>query len=71
MSYINTPPDLRVFFEDIKNRLRLLETSARFTAPVVATDPTNPRKGDIWINSTSNLMKVVDANGSIRIISWT
>jgi hypothetical protein len=70
MPFVNLPPDLRVIFEDIKNRLRILETSTRFTAPIVATDPVNPRKGDIWINSTSNTAKIVDANGTVRTITW-
>jgi hypothetical protein len=71
MAYINQPPDLHAIQADIDSRLRKLETAQRFTAPVVTTDPTNPRKGDIWINSTSNVMKVVDSAGTIRIVTWT
>ena len=71
MAYINQPPDLRAIQADVESRLRKLETAQRFTAPVVTTDPTNPRKGDIWINSTSNVMKVVDSAGTIRIVTWT
>ena len=47
MGYINQPPDLRIMFDDIYKRLRLLETATRFTAPDVATEPTYPRTGDI------------------------
>lgn len=71
MAYINQPPDLRAIQSDVESRLRKLETAQRFTAPIVTVDPTYPRKGDIWINSTSNLMKVVDSTGTIRVITWT
>jgi hypothetical protein len=70
MGYINQTPNLRDMFQDIEARLRKLETAQRFTAPVVTTDPTNPRKGDIWINSTTNVMKVVDSAGTVRTITW-
>jgi hypothetical protein len=69
MAYINLPPDLRVLINDLADRLRKLETAQRFTAPNVATDPTNPRKGDIWLNTTTNTLKIVDANGTIRTIT--
>jgi hypothetical protein len=71
MPYINYPPSLKDIFDDIINRLRKLETAQRFTAPNVTSDPTNPRKGDIWLNTTTNLLKVVDANDNIRVITWT
>jgi hypothetical protein len=71
MAYINQPPELRQMFEDIKNRLRLLETGNRFTFPNVTLDPTNPRKGDAWLNTTTNQAKIVDANGTVRVITWT
>ena len=56
MAYINQPPDLRVMFQEIYNRLNKLETAQRFTAPVVdfATNtPTNPRVGDIFYDTNS------------------
>lgn len=71
MAYINLPPDLRIIFSDLDTRLRKLETAVRFTAPNVTTDPTNPRIGDIWLNTTTNQLKVVDTNGTVRIINWT
>ena len=71
MAYINQPPELRIMFEDLKNRLRLLETGNRFTFPNVTSDPTNPRKGDAWLNTTTNQAKIVDANGTVRVITWT
>lgn len=69
MAYINQPPDLRTIQADMDSRVRKLETAVRFTAPSVTTDPTNPRKGDIWLNTTSNQLKVLDNNGNIRIIT--
>jgi hypothetical protein len=71
MAYINQPPDLRQLFADLSDRLRKLETATRFTLPNVSSDPVNPRKGDAWLNTTTNLAKIVDANGTIRVITWT
>jgi len=71
MGYINYTPNLKDIFADLDNRLKKLETATRFTAPNVTTDPTNPRKGDIWLNTTTNLLKVVDANDNVRVITWT
>lgn len=71
MAYINQPPDLRTIVDDLKNRLRLLETATRFTFPNVSTDPTNPRIGDAWLNTTTNQAKIVDSNGTVRVITWT
>lgn len=71
MAYINQPFDLHRFFNDINNRLNKLETAVRFTFPNVTSDPTYPRIGDAWLNTTTNQAKIVDANGTIRILSWT
>jgi hypothetical protein len=71
MAYINQPPELRVLFSDLDRRLRLLETATRFTFPNVISDPSNPRKGDAWLNITTNQAKIVDANGTVRILNWT
>lgn len=71
MPFTNQDPHLRRYFDDIFARLLKVENAKRFTAPVVATDPSYPVKGDIWLNSTSNQLKVVDANGTVRIITWT
>jgi len=70
MPNIILPPNLREIFQLIERRLNKLETAKRFTAPVVATDPTNPRSGDIWLNSTSNTLKAVDKNGTVKTITW-
>jgi len=71
MAYINQPPELRVLFADFDRRLRLLETATRFTFPNVTSDPSNPRKGDAWLNITTNQAKIVDATGTVRILNWT
>jgi hypothetical protein len=71
MAYINQPPDLRQTFADLDTRLRKLETAVRFTFPNVTSDPSNPRKGDAWLNTTTNQAKIVDANGTVRILNWT
>lgn len=71
MAYINQPPDLRAVFADLEKRLRLLETATRFTFPAVTSDPVNYRIGDAWLNKTTNQVKIVDATGTKRIVTWT
>jgi hypothetical protein len=69
MPYVNFPPALRDIFQNLDNRINKLETAGRFTVPIVATDPVNTRKGDMWLNSTSNTLKIVDSVGTIRTIT--
>lgn len=71
MAYINQPLNLQRIFSDINNRLNKLETATRFTFPNVTSDPTYPRIGDAWLNITTNQAKIVDKNGTIRILNWT
>ena len=71
MSYLNLPPAFKDMIDDILSRIRKLETAQRFTVPVVATDPTNRRNGDMWINSTTNTLKAVDSTGTIKTITWS
>jgi len=71
MAYINQPLNLKRMFSDINNRLNKLETANRFTFPNVTSDPTYPRIGDAWLNITTNQAKIVDKNGTIRILNWT
>ena len=71
MAYLNQPIDLHRMFADINNRLNKLETATRFTFPNVTSDPTFPRIGDAWLNITTNQAKIVDKNGTIRILNWT
>ena len=66
MAYINQPPNLKVMFQEIYNRLNKLETAQRFTAPSVnfLTDtPSNPRVGDIFYDTNSQ--RLVYWNGTI------
>lgn len=60
MAYINQPPDLRVMFNDIYQRLSKLETAQRFTTPNVdfsTNTPTNPRIGDQFFDTDTELIK--------------
>ena len=69
MPYVNFPPALRELFARLDDRINKLETAGRFTVPVVATDPTIRRNGDMWFNSTTNTLKVVDSVGTIRTVT--
>jgi hypothetical protein len=71
MGYINQPFDLRAYFEDILSRIRKLETAQRFTVPIVTTDPTNPRNGDMWYNSTTSQLKFQNSAGTIQVVTLT
>ena len=71
MGYINQPFDLRAYFDDMLSRIRKLETAQRFTVPIVTADPTNPRNGDMWYNSTSSTLKFVNSAGTIKTITLT
>jgi hypothetical protein len=60
MPYINQPPDLRVMFNDIYQRLNKLETAQRFTTPNVdfsTNTPSNPRIGDQFFDTDAQLIK--------------
>lgn len=70
MAYINQPPDLRVLFSDLDQRLRKLELATRFTAPNVdfaISTPTNPRIGDIFYDTDANLLKYWDGSSWYEI----
>ena len=71
MPYVNQPPALRDIFAALDARISKLETSARFTVPIVTTDPTNYRNGDMWYNSTTNILKFVNSAGTIKTITLT
>lgn len=68
MGVVNFPPNLYVYFNDIQNRLTKLENAGRFTLPNVATDPTAPRNGDLWLNTASNIPKYVDNAGVVTTL---
>lgn len=57
MAVIPTTDTLASELREINRRLRLLETSSRFNAPVVTADPAAPRDGDIWIRSDLNQLR--------------
>jgi hypothetical protein len=68
MGVVNLPPNLYGMFNEIQNRLTKLENAGRFTLPNVATDPTAPRNGDLWLNTTSNIPKYVDNVGAVTTL---
>jgi hypothetical protein len=67
MAYINQPPDLRTMQEDIDSRLRKLELAQRFTAPNVSSSPSNPRIGDIYYDTTEQLLQYWNGSAWIEI----
>lgn len=80
MAYINQPPELRVLFSDLDQRLRKLELAQRFTAPDVTTEPTYPRTADIIYENTDDQMKYwngtewvvfADNNLGVPVITYT
>jgi hypothetical protein len=71
MGYLTFPPNIRDIFDDLYSRIRKLETAQRFTVPIVATDPTNYRNGDMWYNSTSSTLKFVNSAGTIQSVTLT
>ena len=69
MGYINLPDNLQSMFATLESRLTKLEMSARFTLPNVTADPTTPRNGDLWLNTTSNTPKYVDSTGAVKSLT--
>jgi len=67
LGYINLPPSLQSLFAKINERLAKLETARRFTMPSTTTDFSSAtgRNGDIWLNTTSNTPKYLDATGAV------
>lgn len=63
MPFVNLPPNVYAILKKIDNRLQKLETSKRFTSPVVTADPAVPVKGDLWFNSTSKQLKQLNSLG--------
>lgn len=68
MGYVNFPPNLKDLFDDLHTRLRKIETAQRFTAPNLTADPTNTRNGDLWLNTTSNALKMKDSAGATQTV---
>ena len=70
MPYVNQPFDLRRIFADLDDRLRKLETAQRLTAPNVdfsTSTPTNPRSGDIFWDTSTQILKYWDTNQWVEI----
>jgi microcystin-dependent protein len=81
MAYINLPPSLQALIDGIVQRLTKLENGQRFTLPnvpvlttqptvtgLVASDPSSPRTGDAWMNTSTNELKYVDSVGAAQVI---
>ena len=68
MSVINLPPILRVMFNELESRVRKLETSQRFMAPVVTADPLVLTNGMILYRSDLNTFRVYQ-NNAVRTIT--
>lgn len=58
MPFVNLPPTLSEFFDNLDKRVRRLETAVRFTIPVVSATPSSPRDGDMYIKSTNSKLYV-------------
>lgn len=69
MPVINLPPAIFSMFQKLESRLQKLEYTKRFTAPIVDADPSRPNNGDIWFNSNTNLLKFVDENATVRLVT--
>jgi hypothetical protein len=63
MPFINLPPVISTIMDELDKRIRRLETSYRFSVPIVATVPTNIRNGDMYI-LTSNSKLYIYYNGT-------
>ena len=68
MSVINLPPILRVMFNELESRVRKLETSQRFMAPVLTADPLVLTNGMIWYRSDLKTFRVYQ-NNAVRTIT--
>lgn len=68
MGYLNLDPTLKKMFDDFKREINLSLKSFRFTAPVVSRDISSPRNGDLWLNSSSNILKYVDNFGITQVV---
>ena len=83
MSFVNLPPALQAIFSDLVKRIGKLENVNRFYAtvyPIINTDSivvtglttddiTDPKVGQIWLNTTANALRVVDKNGLVSVIA--
>jgi len=77
MGYTIQSANLNEVFQKIEQRVLKLETASRFTAPNITTAQESAafaagsfRAGDIWLNTTTNQLRTLDAVGAIRTITW-
>jgi len=86
MSFVNLPPALQAIFGDLTKRIQKLENVNRFYATVypiltgsaaeptitglTTDDITDPKVGQIWLNTTTNQLRIIDKNGVARTITW-
>ena len=70
MSYVVLPKDLHRIFQAIYDRLDRLERTGVSPFPPVTADPTGTKPGDAWLNTTTNQAKIVDAAGTVRVVTW-
>jgi hypothetical protein len=68
MSVINMSPKLKAMFDALDSRVRKLELSQVFQAPVSSSDPLVLRNGMIWYRSDLGTFRVYQ-NGTIRTIT--
>jgi hypothetical protein len=72
VSFVNLPPAIGALFKDLSTRIQKLENVNRFFATVypilpdpqpavtgtVAGDIDDPKVGQIWLNTTSNQLRI-------------
>ena len=68
MSVINFTPALREMFSKLDSRVRKLENSVVFQAPVLTADPVVLTNGMIWYRSDLGTFRVYQA-GAVKTIT--
>lgn len=68
MSVINLTPALREMFSKLDSRVRKLENSVVFQAPVLTADPVVLTNGMIWYRSDLGTFRVYQA-GAVKTIT--
>jgi urease accessory protein UreE len=70
MAFINLPNSLTLMFEELNKRIRKLEQPNNTPVISYTGTPTNVRDGDVWIDSSTNTLKV-RINGVTRTVTIT
>jgi len=68
LSVINLTPALREMFSKLDSRVRKLENSVVFQAPVLTADPVVLTNGMIWYRSDLGTFRVYQA-GAVKTIT--